>query len=254
VILNGAKTDAAAIDSHLDVVKFYADNDAKMRQILADGGIIIDAQNNAFINPAVDDPTKIDQQRANSAVYAWNSIQDSGIPQTIALSQLRSRTLGSSEWGGNLATDYRFRSGPLRGLRVGFGVNYRGGQIIGNRGSDTIVDPANPAAAIDDPRYTAADPVLSESYYTTTATFSYTVSLKETRRFLPKTVHFDLSIANLQNRRDPIYAWSTGSQNTSSTVFVPNNGSLSDPSRHAVAGNFFYVEPRNFTLTARMDF
>ena len=27
-----------------------------------------------------------------------------------------------------------------------------------------------------------------------------------------------------------------------------------DPSRHGVPGNFFYLNPRNFTLSARLDF
>ena len=50
------------------------------------------------------------------------------------------------------------------------------------------------------------------------------------------------------------YGYSTGSQNTSETVFLPRSGDLSDPSRISVPGNVFYMEPRNFTLTARMEF
>jgi hypothetical protein len=255
VILNGAKTDAAAIDSSLDAVRFFGENDAKVRQILADGGILIDpATNQAFVNPAVDNPTMIDQNRAAAAASAWNNLQTNTIPSTIALSKLRSRTLGSNEWSGNLATDYRFRSGRLNGLRVGAGINYRGGQIVGNKGGDTIIDPNDPTKAIDDPRVDAANPVFSPAYYTTTATLSYTVNLSQRRRYMPRSIQFDLSVNNVLNRRRPVYAWTTGSQNTSTTVFVPNSGSLSDPSRHAVPGNFFYLDPRNFTLSAKMDF
>src|SRR5690606_12937621 len=65
IIVNGAKTDAAAIDSHVDAVKFIADNDALMRQILADGGVLIDpATNLAYIDPALNDPTKINVEKA----------------------------------------------------------------------------------------------------------------------------------------------------------------------------------------------
>ena len=48
-----------------------------------------------------------------------------------------------------------------------------------------------------------------------------------------------------------------GGQNTNGTNFVPNDGPeaiTSDPSRKSVPGNFFYLNPRNFTLSARMDF
>jgi outer membrane receptor protein involved in Fe transport len=256
IILNGAKTDAAAIDSHVDAVKFMTDNDPLMRQILADGGVLIDPSTNlAFINPALDDPTKINQEKAQDAVDGWNSLVNTTIPQLTALSTLRSRTLGSSEWSGNLAADYRFRSGPLQGLRVGAAINYRGGQVIGSKSGDTIMDPNDPTKAIDDPRVDGSDPIFSPSYYSTRASFSYTVTVGESsRRFMPKTVTFDLTVNNLENRRTPVYGYTTGSQNTSSTVYVPNNGSLSDPSRHAVAGNFFYFDPRSFLLSARLDF
>jgi hypothetical protein len=255
VILNGAKTDAAAIDSHVDAVAFMNDNDALMRQILTDGGVVIDPGTNlAFINPALDDPTKIDQEKATAAVNGWNNLVTNTIPTLTALSQLRSRTLGSNEWSGNLATDYRFRSGPLKGLRVGAAINYRGGQIVGSRAGDTIVDPSNPTRAIDDPNVDGSDPVWAPAYITTRASLSYTVTLGERRRYLPKTVTFDLTVTNLENNRDPIYGWTTGSQNTSSTVYLPNSGSLSDPSRYSVPGNFFYQDPRAFLFSARFDF
>ncbi len=78
--------------------------------------------------------------------------------------------------------------------------------------------------------------------------------MKDSRRFLPKRIQFDLAVSNLLNKTAPIYGYSTGSQNTSETVFVPRDGTLSDPSRRSVGGNFFYLDPRNFTLTAKMDF
>ena len=47
--------------------------------------------------------------------------------------------------------DYTVPGGKFKGVRLGAGVQYRGREIIGNRGADTIVDPNNPARAIDDP-------------------------------------------------------------------------------------------------------
>jgi outer membrane receptor protein involved in Fe transport len=255
IIFNASKTDAAQIDSSLDAVGFFGENDALMRSILADGGIVIDpATNLAFINPALDDPTKINQVNAQAAVSGWNNLQSSTIPQMTALSKLRANTLGSSEYMANLATDYRFRRGKLNGLRVGIGLNYRGGAVAGNKSLDTIRSATNPAVAVDDPTVNAADDVIGDSYITTTGTLSYTLTLKDSRRFLPKRIQFDLAVSNLLNKTAPIYGYSTGSQNTSETVFVPRDGTLSDPSRRSVGGNFFYLDPRNFTLTAKMDF
>jgi hypothetical protein len=77
----------------------------------------------------------------------------------------------SVPWSANMATDYRFRR-P---------------QFIGNRGGDTIRDPNNLNLAIDDPRYDAISWVEAKGYYSATGTMSYTLRLKESRRWLPKT-------------------------------------------------------------------
>ncbi len=39
-------------------------------------------------------------------------------------------------------SDYTFQTGRLKGVRLGAGVQYRGKEYLGNRGADTIVDPA----------------------------------------------------------------------------------------------------------------
>jgi hypothetical protein len=226
-----------------------------VRQILADGGILIDPNTQqAFINPAVNDPTKIHQDRANAAVTAWNNLVNRAYPETRARAGQRVVATQAVKWTANVATDYRFRSGPLNGLRVGIGANFRDRQYIGNRGTDTIRDPNNPNNAIDDPRYDALSWVRGTGYYAATATASYTLRLKESKRYFPKTIQFDLSIDNLFNKEEPIYGSTQGSHNTSDTVFVPNDGTLQDPSKHSVAGNFQYLTPRNWTLSAKMDF
>jgi len=50
----------------------------------------------------------------------------------------------------NFFTDYKFASGMLKNIRVGGGVQAIGPKVIGNRGGDTIRNPANSNAAIDD--------------------------------------------------------------------------------------------------------
>jgi hypothetical protein len=255
LILNAGYTDANAMNAYPDIIDYFKAQDAISRQILADAGVLINSSTQqASINPAVNDPTKIDQTRVQAAVEGWNNLVNSVIPTTNLRTTQKDRVVQSVEWTGNLATDYRFNAGPLRGLRAGIGINYRGGQVIGNRGGDTIQDPNNPAVAIDDPTVDALTPLISPGYSKATANFSYTFRMKESRRFFPKTIQFDLTIDNLLDRTKPVYGFTSGAQNTSATVFVPRNGSLSDPSRYSVPGNFGYLPPRNFTLSAKLNF
>lgn len=256
LMTNFATSDAAAINANLDLVEYFKHADPIVRDILKDAGVIIDpATNQAYINPAVDDPTMINQSRVQAAANGWNRLVNTTIPTITSRTTQKVAVLQSVPWTANLATDYRFRGGLLSGLRLGVGVNARGPQVVGNRGGDTIRDPNNPTQRIDDPRYDATSWVRANGYYSATGTMSYTWRLKETRRYFPKTVQFDLHIENLLNRKKPIYGFtSTGGQNTNGTILVPNDGTLSDPSSYSVPGNFFYLNPRNFALSATMNF
>jgi hypothetical protein len=256
LILNAGYTNAASIDLGLDMAAYAPAHDAVVRQILADSGIIIDSRTNqASIDPAYNDPTKINQTKVQASADAWNDLQNTVLPNLTAKSSQKLAQPQSSKWVGNLATDYRFAAGRLQGLRVGVGVNYRGGQVIGYRGSDTIQDPNNPAQAIDDPTVDGSTPFYAKGYYTTTGTVSYTLRLKESKRYFPKTVQFDLTIENLVGRHAPVYGY-TGvqAQNTPSVILAPRNGSITDPARISIPGNFAYLPPRNFMLSAKMDF
>jgi hypothetical protein len=156
-----------------------------------------------------------------------------------------------------VATDYRFREGLIRGVRLGVGVNFRGPQVVGNRGGDTIRDPNNPNNRIDDPRYNSTSWVWAKGYYSGTGTVSYTWRFKQPRQYFPKSIQFDLTIENLFGRKAPIYGYtSTGGQNvaTNGVIMVPNDGTLQDPSSYSVPGNFFYLNPRGYTLSATMNF
>ncbi|MDP3071679.1 MAG: TonB-dependent receptor plug domain-containing protein [Opitutaceae bacterium] len=246
MILNAGNTKALVRDQYPDIIAYFKSQDAISRQILADAGILIDANNDAFINPALNEPTKINQQRVQAAVNGWNNLIDTVIPNTTGLVPQESQ--GSSRWVGNLATDYRFQSGRLKGLRVGAGLNYRGGQVVGYRGSDTIVNPANPATAIDDPSVDAGTSVYAPSYYRGVASLSYSFKLKEGR-----SLQLDLNIDNLFNRRAPIYGSSGGVVGTSATNLRPRTD-ISSPARVTVPGNLSYLIPRNYTLSAKLNF
>jgi outer membrane receptor protein involved in Fe transport len=246
-VLNAGYTDAKVRDQYPDIIVYFKTQDAISRQILADAGVLIDpATKRASINPAVDDPLRINQPRVSAAVSGWNSLIDSVIPNTTG--QVPQESQGNSKWVGNLATDYRIQSGPLKGLRVGAGVNYRGGQVVGYKGSDTIVDPANPANAIDDPTVGAGDSVYAPSYYKGVASLSYTFKLKRGR-----SLQVDFNIDNLFDRRTPIYGSSGGVIGTNATNLRPRTD-ISSPARITVPGNFSYLIPRNYALSAKLTF
>lgn len=89
--------------------------------------------------------------------------------------------------------------------------------MIGYRGADTIVNPANPATAIDDPRVEAYTVVWQKAYFLATATVGYPVKLRDRRR-----IDLNLSITNLPGYDQPLY----------NTIGLrAANGDLSSPAR-----------------------
>ena len=253
LMFNVGKNRSLLSDQWPDSLSYFKSQEATARQVLQDAGILIDANNDARINPALDDPTKINQVKATAAVNAWNTLLDSTMPNIVG--QFQQQRQGVVPWIGNLATDYRFRNGLVRGLRVGLGVQYRSGMIVGYRGNDTIVDPSNPNAAIDDPAVDARTLVTGNANYKVTATLSYVYRFKENgSRFAPKTIQFDLNIDNVLNDREPIYGYSNDSATTAYTFSSPRNGDWTQPARITLPGTPSYYAPRNFLLTAKMNF
>ena len=252
LILNAGKNYAELKDQFPDSIVYFKTQDATTRLILADAGIIIDAKNHAEINPTLDDPTKINQTKVRAAADAWNTLQDITIPGLIG--KKNQQGTGSIPWVANVATDYRIRNGPAKGLRIGAGINYRQGQVVGYRTSDTILDPNNPANAIDDPTVDEATTVFGNSNFKVTMTLSYTYRMKEVRRMAPKTIQFDLNLDNVLNNTKPNYTYGGGSPSTSNTLVVPRNGDYSSPARVTVPGTPTYFAPRSYFLTARLNF
>jgi outer membrane receptor protein involved in Fe transport len=254
VILNAGYTMALQEKAQLDIIQFYKDNDAIMRQVLTDAGVIIDANNDAQINPAVDNPALINQTKVQAAIASWNQIQDVTLPNLISAKPRENG--GNIKWKGNVATDYRFRSGPLRGLRVGLGAQYRGGQAIAYKASDTIRDPNNPNGTLPDPAGGPDVVLYGRGYTKAVASMSYTVRLKESgRRVVPKTITFDLNIDNLLNWHPEIYGSINDIVQTGNTFFRPRVGEdITSPARRTVPGAFGYLAPRNYTFSAKMNY
>ena len=146
----------------------------------------------------------------------------------------------------NIFADYTLQATKLKGLRVGAGVRWRDKQIIGSRGSDTIVDPNNPLRAIDNPNVDAYTPVYTpEDYYIVTTTMSYTWRFKNRRE-----LQANLVINNLLNDRGPQYS----SIAQTASALRPLGGDYRSPARETVPISFALKQPisYNFQLTLKL--
>jgi hypothetical protein len=65
-------TQEEAMRRRAKMAPYVKSQDIATRRMLEAMGIVIDANNRAYINPAMDDPTKIDVMKVSAAVDAWN--------------------------------------------------------------------------------------------------------------------------------------------------------------------------------------
>ena len=221
-------------NAYRDAKAYFAANDATLRQIMLDTGALIDATGAATVNNAI--PINERSPDVNGAVNSWNNLA------ALRRNLVDRRRLLQDQPSINVFTDYTLGATRLKGLRLGGGVQYRGKQIIGNRGADTIANPANPLAAIDDPAVDAYTAVYSPaSYYTVVLTAGYTVRLERRRE-----LRFDLRVNNLLNDQGPLYSVST--------ALRPKNGDLTSPARETVPNVYGYKQPVSFNLTTTLRF
>jgi outer membrane receptor protein involved in Fe transport len=225
---NGARPRAYQTNPNKESFAYLATNDRILRQTLADAGVRIDSNNFAtVVTPTSEGP---------DAAAAWNRLQDR-VKSTITVPQQLNRV---TELTANLYTDYYFRRGWLQGVRLGGGVNYRGRQVIGNKGADTIRNPADPAQAIDDPRVGPLDAVYAGPYAAGTFTIKYTRRIG--RNY---TLGFDLKIDNLFDYDKPLYY---------TTVARRENGDLSNPVTITTPYRYSWLTPRNYLFTTSLKF
>ncbi|MSU50708.1 MAG: hypothetical protein EXS37_16745, partial [Opitutus sp.] len=142
LMFNAALPESYQTDPNKDSRAYFTTNETKLRQIINDAGGTFSGSVATFT--AVVPPGQPNEGPA--AVDAWNTIQNT-LASFTSRPQKRTRLFDVTA---NLYTDYAFQE-RLKGFKVGAGLNYRGGQVIGYRGADTIRDPRNPGQAIDDP-------------------------------------------------------------------------------------------------------
>ena len=228
LLLNGSLVRLYSGNLNPESHAWLAANDQLLRSILGDAGVTVGANNVATVNSGT---VSLD---APAAATGWNNIQN--VLAAQSLNHVPSQNTSTA----NLFTDYLFREGRLKNIRIGGGINFRGRRIIGNHGADTKVDPANPTQAIRDTSLTALNPVYTPSYYTGTVTLAYSYKISE-----KYTVVADFRVANLFNYDKPIY---------STTALRSPDGNLTNPARTAVPYMLNYLTPRSYTLTATVKF
>ncbi len=261
LILNYGTNTPLQKDVWPDVVPWILDHTAIYRQILDDSGIQINAQNQASIKPAFDDPTKINVLRVTNTVNAWNSLMTAGgaLDQIKLTTKTINRQITNGTAGGplytyNIATDYKLQKSFLRGLRAGLALNYRARSVLGAKTNETIADPNNPNLSIASPTNDANNYLYGKGYVKGAANFSYTWRLKEGGKYKPKTIQFDLAIDNLFNL-DQVIEYSTTSNSTAnSNILVPKNNDISQQALILIPGAYNWQPPRSYQLTAKINF
>lgn len=233
--LTGSVSFPKVYESNLypDVTAYIDKNMNLFKQIARDAGVIIDANNVASVDTTI--PINQRSPDATNAANAFNNI--------VAFRQnvVDGKRLAQDQPLVNVFGDYTIQSGRLKGLRGGLGVRWRDKQIIGNRGADTIADPANRTRAIDDPTVDAYTPVYTPNdYYIVTATASYTWRFKNRRE-----IQANLVINNLLNDRGPQYS----SIAQTASALRPKNNDYTSPARETVPLTFALKQPISYTLT-----
>lgn len=234
LLLNAARAEAYQENPFPQTLAWLSQKDAVLRQIVADTGVLIDARNVATVDATI--PTANRSPSANTCAQNWNSLQDL-VRNFVTGKQKIARV---TEATANLFSDYTFRSGWAKGLKLGAGLNYRGRQVLGFRGTDTVADPANPAAAIDDPNVNAYSCVYSDPYYLVTASAGYSW------RLLKRTqVSLNLRVDNVLNEDQVLYY---------NTTLRPVGGNLSSPARTTTPNAYAYQVPRRYNLSCTLRF
>ncbi len=214
---------------------YVARNADNFKLILQDVGGRVDSANVATVDPAI-----AANQRSpdvDTAVAAYNTIFTAYNNLNIA------RTTGNNQALYKFFGDYTLQEGRLKGLRLGAGVQYRGREILGNRGADTIVDPNNPARAIDDPNRS-----ITTLIYTPRGDATVTATLGYLWRIGQRNVQLQLVVNNLLNDR-AVY-WTNSTNGTATSGLRPRDGNYASPARETVPVGFGLKKPISFDLSA----
>jgi outer membrane receptor protein involved in Fe transport len=227
---NYAIQSANEVDAYADTRAYIAANDPLFRQILGDAGVdVVNGQ--AVLRAGTSGQNSPD---SGGVISSYNQMHEIARNLTAAEQKVARLVDGT----GNFFTDYTINQGALKNVRLGLGLNYRGKEVIGYRGGDSIR--TGPTTAVDDPSVDATNPVYRKAYSLWTGVVGYTFRPTQKLR-----VKLDFRVSNLLNEDMLLYY---------TTTQRPPGGDISNPARVATPSQFSFVTPRNYTLTATFNF
>ncbi len=227
---NYAIQNAFEVDAYADTRAYIAANDTLFRQILSDAGVdVVNGQ--AVLRAGTSTQNSPD---SGGVISSYNQMHEIARNLTAAEQKVARLVEGT----GNFFTDYTIREGRFKNVRLGLGVNYRGKEVIGYRGGDTIR--TGPTTAVDNPDVDATDPIYRKPYSLWTGVVGYSFRLNSKVR-----LKLDLRVSNLFNEDMLLYY---------TTTQRPPEGDITNPARIATPSQFSFIVPRSFTLTSTVSF
>ncbi|PTX92344.1 hypothetical protein [Opitutus sp. ER46] len=245
VTLNGGSSKQGSFDQYELTAAWLGEWEPALRDVLTDAGGMLTggtqasgAPGLAVANPAV---TPLNGTARTNAVNAYNNMwaQYSGVVAPARLGRQNIVTY----LRGNVYADYTVQGGLFKALRLGLGVQWRGGRrgnVAGTRVGQSIVNAAG--VVVDDPTVDNYNNVYIEQPLNTVATIGYHTKL------FRRDVDFQLNIRNLLNEQAIVY------QDSGITLRAPG-GDLSVPYRVATASRIAdYQQPISFLFTTKVSF
>lgn len=243
IMINGGTTKQASFDQYILTSTWLKAWDPALQQVLKDAGGMLTggAQPTGAPGLAVADPsvTPLNLTAQSNAINAYNSMWANYANVIVPARAGRQNVVTLLK--ANFFGDYTFQTGYLRGLRLGFGVQWRGGRrgnVAGTRVGQSTVNSAG--QVVDDPTVDNYNNVYVFYPINTVATVGYRVKV------FKRDLDLQLNVRNLFNERAVIYQ-------DSGITLRPPNGDINVPYRVATASRIAdYQQPISFLLTARI--
>lgn len=245
VLVNGGTSQQSTYNQYVLTPDWLKEWDTSLQQVLVDAGGMLTGgvQSNGAPGLAVADPsiTPVSTTARNNAVNAYNNMWSQYATTVVPARSSRQNIITYLK--ANVFVDYTVQSGLFKALRLGAGVQWRGGRrgnVAGTRVGQSIVNSAG--QVVDDPQVDGFNNVYIYQPLNTVATIGYKTKL------FKRTVDFQLTVRNVLNERSIVY------QDAGITLRPPN-GDLTVPYRVATASRIAdYQQPISFLFTTKVQF
>jgi hypothetical protein len=245
VMINGGSSESAVFDRYPLSKAWIKIWDPALQLVLQDAGGMLSggpqptgAPGLAINNPAITPASATDR---NNAVSAYNSMWANYANTVLTADSGRQNVV--TLYKANFYVDYTVPRTWLKNLRVGVGVQWRGGHranVAGDKRGQTTLNAAG--QVVDDPNVDSFSNVYIYQPVNTTLTLGYKAKL------FGKPVDFQLNVRNLINEQAVIYQ-------DSGITLRPPGGDVNVPYRVATASRVAdYQQPISFIFKTTVTF